>query len=73
VLIEGMPAWRIGSDVHVCPVPVPGGAPHAAEVATVGSTTVLINDLPAARLGDTLTGAGPPNTIVSGAPTVLIG
>lgn len=39
----------------------------------MGSTTVLINKMPAARMGDTLTGAGPPNTIVKGCPTVLIG
>jgi uncharacterized Zn-binding protein involved in type VI secretion len=39
----------------------------------MGSTTVLINKLPAARQGDMIQGAGSPNTIVSGEPTVMIG
>jgi uncharacterized Zn-binding protein involved in type VI secretion len=34
--------------------------------------TVLINNLPAARMGDFVAEA-PPNTIVLGEPTVLIG
>jgi uncharacterized Zn-binding protein involved in type VI secretion len=39
----------------------------------MGSTTVLINNMPAARLGDTIVESGPPNTIVGGEPTVQIG
>ena len=39
----------------------------------LGSPTVLINGAPAARQGDTIDESGPPNTIVSGDPTVLIG
>jgi uncharacterized Zn-binding protein involved in type VI secretion len=39
----------------------------------MGSTSVLINGLPAARIGDTIVEATAPNTIVQGAPTVLIG
>jgi uncharacterized Zn-binding protein involved in type VI secretion len=42
-------------------------------VNAIGSTTVLINNLPAARLGDLVVEAGPPNAIEVGAPTVLIG
>jgi uncharacterized Zn-binding protein involved in type VI secretion len=39
-----------------------------------GSATVLINNLPACRLGDTIVEAvGPPNKIVMGEPTVIIG
>jgi uncharacterized Zn-binding protein involved in type VI secretion len=38
-----------------------------------GSTTVLIAGLPAARAGDQVTEAGPPNPIAAGEPTVLIG
>jgi uncharacterized Zn-binding protein involved in type VI secretion len=39
-----------------------------------GSATVLINNLPACRLGDTIIEAvGPPNKIVMGEPTVIIG
>lgn len=39
----------------------------------MGSTTVFINKMPACRMGDTLQGAGPPNTIAKGCPTVIIG
>lgn len=73
VLIGGMPAWRALSDTHACPMTTPAGTPHGPEVCPMGSTTVLINKMPAARMGDTLQGAGSPNTIVKGAPTVLIG
>jgi len=39
----------------------------------MGSTTVFINGIPAARMGDQILEAGPPNTIISGEFTVLIG
>lgn len=72
VLIGGMPAWRAGSDFHACPLTT-GPAPHAGGVVQLGSLTVFINGLPAARQGDMIIESGPPNTISSGAPTVLIG
>ena len=72
VLIGGMPAWRALSDTHVCPL-VTGVVPHVGGVVAVGSTTVLINNLPAARQGDQVIEVGPPNAIAMGAPTVLIG
>lgn len=72
VLIGGMPAWRAGSDVHSCPL-VTVLVPHVGGVVTLGSTTVLINNLPAGRQGDIITEAGPPNTIGLGCPTVQIG
>ncbi len=72
VLIGGKPAWRSLSDVHTCPL-VSGVVPHVGGVVTLGSTTVLINNLPAARQGDIITEAAPPNTIAVGCPTVLIG
>jgi PAAR motif len=62
-----------GADIHVCttPLPVP---PHGPGVVIDGSTTVVINNLPACRLGDTvLEAVGPPNKIVMGCPTVIIG
>jgi uncharacterized Zn-binding protein involved in type VI secretion len=34
---------------------------------------VFVNGAPAARQGDTIAEAGPPNTIAAGCPTVLIG
>jgi len=72
VLIGGQPAWRAGSDIHVCPL-FDGPKPHVGGMVAVGSTTVLINGLPAARQGDQVVEAGPPNAILVGAPTVLIG
>lgn len=62
-----------GADIHMCstPTPVP---PHGPGVVITPSTTVLINFLPAARMGDTILEAiGPTNTIAKGEPTVLIG
>lgn len=72
VLIGGMPAWRAVTDVHVCPL-VSGPVPHVGGVVAMGSVTVLINNLPAARQGDTIVEAGPPNTIAMGCTTVMIG
>jgi uncharacterized Zn-binding protein involved in type VI secretion len=72
VLIGGLPAWRAGSDTHVCPL-VDGLKPHVGGVVAVGSTSVLIGGLPAARMGDSVVEAGAPNTILAGATNVLIG
>jgi len=73
VLIGGMPAWRATADTHVCPL-VTALVPHVGGVVAVGSTSVLINNLPAVRMGDQIVeGGGPPNAIVAGAFTVLIG
>jgi uncharacterized Zn-binding protein involved in type VI secretion len=72
VLIEGRPAWRAGTDFHACPL-IQGAAPHVGGTVAGGSATVLIEGTPAARVGDTIVENGPPNTIVTGAPTVLIG
>ena len=72
VLIGGMPAWRATSDFHTCPL-VTVLVPHVGGVVAMGSMTVLINNMPAARQGDIITESGPPNTIVMGCPTVIIG
>ena len=72
VLIGGQPAWRVG-DMHICPLVNPGGAPHVGGQVAVGSTTVLINGMPAARMGDKIIESAPPNDIVQGEMTVLIG
>jgi len=72
VLIGGMPAWRATADFHACPL-VTGTVPHVGGTVLIGSTTVLINNLPAVRQGDIITESGPPNTIAMGCPTVLIG
>jgi len=72
VLIGNMPAWRVAADFHACPL-VSGVVPHAGGVVAMGSATVLINNLPAARQGDMIVEIGPPNSIVMGCPTVMIG
>jgi len=62
-----------GADIHACttPLPVP---PHGPGVVITGSATVMINNLPASRMGDTILEAiGPPNTIAKGEMTVIIG
>jgi|SRR5690349_3374630 len=71
VLIGGQPAWRAGSDMSVCPL-FTGTVAHVGGVVTLGSTTVTIGGLPAARMGDVI-GESTPNTIAGGLPTVLIG
>jgi uncharacterized Zn-binding protein involved in type VI secretion len=61
------------TDIHLCttPLPIP---PHGPGVVVDGSQTVQINMLPACRLGDTIVEAvGPPNKIVKGMMTVIIG
>lgn len=63
-------------DVHNCVTPPPPAPPplHGPGVVTDGSRTVMINGLPACRLGDTVVEAfGPPNKIALGQPTVIIG
>ena len=75
VLIGGQPAARVG-DMHTCPMVTPGTppVPHVGgPVLPPGSPTVLIGNMPAARMGDMATCTGPPDTIVAGCPTVLIG
>jgi len=72
VRIGGLPAWRAQVDTHVCPL-VDGTKPHAGGTVAVASATVLIGGAPAARQGDLVVEAGPPNAIVFGAQTVLIG
>jgi len=62
-----------GSDIHMCatPLPIP---PHGPGIVITPSATVMIQNFPAARMGDTILEAvGPPNTITKGEPTVMIG
>jgi len=61
VFIAGQPAAR-QTDMCVCVGP--------PDMIMKGSATVLINGLPAARVGDTTAHGG---MIVMGAPTVMIG
>ncbi len=75
VLIGGQPAARVG-DMHTCPMQTPGvpPIPHVGgPILPPGNPTVLIGNMPAARMGDMATCMGPPDTILMGCPTVLIG
>lgn len=73
--IAGMAAQ--GVDIHACVTPLLPPLPlpiHGPGVVITGSATVLINGLPACRMGDTIQEAiGPPNSIIMGCPTVQIG
>lgn len=65
-------AARVG-DMHTCPM-VTGTVPHVGgPVAPPGCPTVLIEGMPAARVGDMAICTGPPDSIVTGSGTVLIG
>ncbi len=72
VLIGGMPAARVG-DMHTCPIPGAPPPPHVGGPIILGCFTVLIGNKPAARVGDMCTCTGPPDSIVMGCTTVLIG
>lgn len=69
----GQPAARV-SDMHICPM-VTGVVPHIGGPALPpGTPTVLIGGLPALGMGDMLTCAGGPDTVVGlCSSTVLIG
>jgi uncharacterized Zn-binding protein involved in type VI secretion len=72
VMIMGMPAWRAQSDAHACPL-VDVLKPHVGGVVAVGSQTVTIGGMFAARQGDLIVEVGAPNAIAMGAMTVTIG
>ena len=66
------PAARV-TDMHTCPM-VTGVVPHVGgPILPPGCPTVLIGNLPAARVGDMATCVGPPDAIAKGSMTVLIG
>lgn len=63
-------------DIHNCsmPAPVAPGCFHGPGVVLQASTTVMINGLPATRVGDKVVEAlGGPDPIVAGEATVMIG
>jgi uncharacterized Zn-binding protein involved in type VI secretion len=72
VFIGGMPALRATLDQMVCTAP--GAGSHGGGPFMLGEPTVLINNMPAIRVGDFVTEPnGGPNVIVVGCPTVMIG
>lgn len=61
------------ADIHLCvtPSPLP---PHGPGVVIDGSQTVLVNNMQACRMFDTIIEPlGPPNKIMKGEMTVIIG
>ncbi|MFQ5806163.1 MAG: PAAR domain-containing protein [Phycisphaerae bacterium] len=61
------------ADMHICPIPVPI-PPHGPGFVTKGSSTVLINNLPASRMNDKVMEAcGGADPIAMGQPMVDIG
>lgn len=69
------PAARI-TDMHVCPMVTPGlpPIPHVGgPISGPCVPTVLIGGLLAAVVGDMCICVGPPDTIVKGSATVMIG
>lgn len=60
VVIGGRPAWRI-TDYHTCPL-YDGKSPHVGGLVTVGCPKVLIDNVPAAKMGDTVSEAAGPQT-----------
>jgi len=72
VMIGGKPAARV-SDMHTCPM-VNGIVPHVGgPILPAGPVLVMIGGLPAATIGSMCTCVGPPDSIIVGCPTVLIG
>ena len=70
------PAARL-TDFHECPMQTPAfpaPIPHVGgPIVGPGVPTVLIAMLPAAVVGDMLVCVGPPDSIVKGSSTVMIG
>jgi uncharacterized Zn-binding protein involved in type VI secretion len=70
----GQPAARL-TDMHLCPMVTPGvpPIPHVGgPISGPGAPTVMIANMPAARVGDMAVCVGPPDSIVKGSGTVLI-
>jgi uncharacterized Zn-binding protein involved in type VI secretion len=72
-----MPQAARLTDMHTCPMltpAVPSPIPHVGgSIVGPGVSTVLICKMPAAVVGDSCVCVGPPDTIVKGSATVMIG
>ncbi|HAX15043.1 MAG TPA: type VI secretion protein [Leeuwenhoekiella sp.] len=71
-----MPLAARLNDMHTCPMQTPGTppVPHVGgPIIGPGEPTVLIEGVPAARVGDNAVCVGPPDVIASGSTSVLIG
>lgn len=68
----GQPAARL-TDMHTCPM-VTGVVPHVGgPILPPCCPTVMIGFLPAARVTDMALCVGPPDVIVKGSTSVIIG
>jgi uncharacterized Zn-binding protein involved in type VI secretion len=69
------PAARV-TDFHQCPMTTPVGpavVPHVGgPILPPGAVTVLIGNLPAAKVGDMALCVGPPDTVARGSSTVMV-
>lgn len=66
------PAARL-TDMHTCPMTT-GPVPHVGgPIVGPGVPTVLIGKMPAAVATDNCVCVGPPDTIVKGSATVMVG
>jgi uncharacterized Zn-binding protein involved in type VI secretion len=67
------PAARV-TDMHTCPLVNPGPVPHVGgPILPPGVPTVIIAGMPAAVVTNMCTCVGPPDTIVKGSTTCMIG
>lgn len=71
-----MPLAARLTDMHTCPMVMSGlpPIPHVGgPIIGPGIPNVLIGKMPAAVQGDNLVCVGPPDTIIKGSATVMIG
>lgn len=71
----GMPAARL-TDMHVCPMVTPGvpPIPHVGgPIVSPGCPTLLIAMMPIATVSSMCVCVGPPDVVVKGSATVLMG
>lgn len=76
VLINGLPAARVGVDMHTTPMVIPGTPPIpmvGGPIIGPGCPTTIIVGMPAAVMTDMVSTVGPPGTIITGSPNVFIG
>ncbi len=67
----GQPAARV-TDMQTCPL-LDGVVPHVGGPIMLGCFTVLVAEMPQARIGDMHMCVGPPGTMALGSFTVLVG
>ena len=67
-----MPSAARITDLHQCPIQMPGPPHVGGPIIGPGAANVLIGGMPAATVGDSCTCIGPPATISSGSATVFI-